>query len=173
MFFGKITIENSLGNILAHTINVGDKKFSKGKVILKKDITHLKNNGFYSIICAVPDKNDIHEDKIAKLIGGKKTYIPKRPGEPNRSLADITKIKKDLKWKPKIRIEEGVKSLLNQIVYWKKAPVWTPKSIKKHMLVFSTFLLKDIFLKQWFATFLLNMLKNVLCSTILLNNCTF
>ena len=75
MFFGKITIENSLGNILAHTINVGDKKFSKGKVILKKDITHFKNNGFYSIICAVPDKKDIHENKIAKLIA--KCFINK------------------------------------------------------------------------------------------------
>ena len=28
-------------------------------------------------------------------------------------------------------IEDGVKNLLNQIHYWKDAPVWTPKSIKK------------------------------------------
>ena len=41
------------------------------------------------------------------------------------------KIKKDLKWKPKIKIEEGIKNLLNIIHYWKNAPVWTPKSIKK------------------------------------------
>jgi len=75
MYFGKITVENTFGNILAHTINVGDKKFSKGKVILKKDITHLKNNGFDSIICAVADKKDIHEDKIAKLIA--KCFINK------------------------------------------------------------------------------------------------
>ena len=42
-----------------------------------------------------------------------------------------SKIKKDLNWQPKIKIEEGVKKLLNQIHYWKQAPVWTPKSIKK------------------------------------------
>jgi len=74
---------------------------------------------------------EIKINKIAKLIGGKKIHIPKRPGEPSRSLADITKIKKDLSWKPKIKIEEGVKNLLSQIHYWKDAPVWTPKSIKK------------------------------------------
>ena len=70
-------------------------------------------------------------NRLTKLIGGKKVHIPKRPGEPSRSLADISKIKKDLKWQPKIKIEEGVKNLLSTIHYWKDAPVWTPKSIKK------------------------------------------
>ena len=28
-------------------------------------------------------------------------------------------------------IEKGVLNLLNKITYWKEAPVWTPKSIKK------------------------------------------
>jgi len=74
---------------------------------------------------------EVKVNKIAKLISDKKIYIPKRPGEANRSLADISKIKKDLKWQPKIKIEEGVKSLLNKIHYWKDAPIWTPKSIKK------------------------------------------
>ena len=31
---------------------------------------------------------------ITKLIGGKKIFIPKRPGEPNTTFADINKIKK-------------------------------------------------------------------------------
>ena len=38
---------------------------------------------------------EIKVNKIAKLIGGKKVFIPKRPGEPDRSLADIRKVKKD------------------------------------------------------------------------------
>ena len=50
-------------------------------------------------------------NKIAELIGGKKIYIPKRPGEPDRSLADITKVKKDINWHPKITIKEGIKDL--------------------------------------------------------------
>ena len=74
---------------------------------------------------------EVKINKIIKLIGGRKVHIPKRPGEPNRSLADISKIKKDLDWQPKIKIEEGIKNLLSKIHYWKDAPVWTPKSIKK------------------------------------------
>ncbi len=50
---------------------------------------------------------------IAKIFGGKKKFIPKRPGEPKNSLADISKIKKKIKWKPKISIEEGIKGLLS------------------------------------------------------------
>ena len=51
-------------------------------------------------------------NKIANLFGGKKTFIPKRPREPKRSLANISKIKKDINWKPAITIQEGVKRLL-------------------------------------------------------------
>ncbi len=50
---------------------------------------------------------------IAKIFGGKKKYIPRRPGEPKNSLANISKIKKEIKWKPKISIEQGLKKLLN------------------------------------------------------------
>jgi UDP-glucose 4-epimerase len=74
---------------------------------------------------------EIKVNKIAKLIGGKTVFIPKRPGEPDRSLADIRKVKKDFNWSPKISIEKGVKDLLNKIDYWKSAPVWTPSKINK------------------------------------------
>ena len=46
-------------------------------------------------------------------------------------MGDIKKIKKDLKWLPKINIENGVKNLLKNIDYWKQAPVCTPAKIKK------------------------------------------
>ena len=37
-----------------------------------------------------------------KLNDSKKiTYIPKRPGEPDKSLASVNKIKKELGWEPK------------------------------------------------------------------------
>ena len=52
-------------------------------------------------------------NKIAGIIGGKKTFIPKRPREPNRSCANISKIKKDINWKPKISINDGVKKLFS------------------------------------------------------------
>ena len=46
-------------------------------------------------------------------------------------LQDISKIKKDLSWKPEIDIEKGVSILLDKIDYWKDAPVWEPDSIKE------------------------------------------
>ena len=49
---------------------------------------------------------------IAKIFGGKRKFIPLRPGEPKNSLANISKLKKDINWKPKISIEEGIKKLL-------------------------------------------------------------
>ncbi len=67
---------------------------------------------------------------IADIIGGKKIFIPKRPGEPDRSLADISKIKKLIGWKPQISINEGVKMLLKDIKQWKNAPIWTPETIE-------------------------------------------
>jgi len=68
---------------------------------------------------------------LANTIGGKKVTIPKRPGETNRSLADITKIKSHLNWKPKIEIKEGISMLLKNINEWNKAPIWTPEALRE------------------------------------------
>ena len=70
-------------------------------------------------------------NKIAELLGGKdyEKLYSKRPGEPDCTFADITKIQRDLNWSPKISIEEGVKEILKHIDYWKEAPVWTPETI--------------------------------------------
>tara|TARA_Y100001958_G_C21228941_1_gene554467 strand:- start:1234 stop:2217 length:984 start_codon:yes stop_codon:yes gene_type:complete len=81
-------------------------------------------------------------NKIAKIIGGKKIFIPKRPGEPDRSLAEIKKIKKHLNWKPKIKIEDGVRMLLKQINHWEDAPIWTPKKIKNATKIWFKYLKK-------------------------------
>ena len=82
-----------------------------------------------SQIFNVGSEKEISVNYIAKLLGGKKINIPKRPGEPDRSLADIKKIKKHLKWSPKVSIEQGINKLLKNINFWKKAPIWTPKKI--------------------------------------------
>ena len=68
---------------------------------------------------------------LAKIIGGKKIYIPKRPGEPECTWADINKIKKDLNWKPEVSFKDGVKEMLKHIDNWKNAPLWNKRSIKK------------------------------------------
>ena len=72
---------------------------------------------------------EVSVNYIANVISDKKVYIPKRPGEPDRSLADISKIKSELNWKPKIDINTGIKMLMKNINEWKDAPVWTPETI--------------------------------------------
>ena len=68
-------------------------------------------------------------NRLVELLGGNKVHIPKRPGEPDCTFADISKIQKELGWQPKVSIEEGVANLLNNIDYWHEAPVWTPDNI--------------------------------------------
>lgn len=85
-----------------------------------------KKNKIYN----VGSENTISVNKIVDLLGGSKVFIPKRPGEPQTTFADITKIKKDIGWKPLINIENGVCELIENIHLWKDAPVWTPESIK-------------------------------------------
>jgi UDP-glucose 4-epimerase len=67
---------------------------------------------------------------LAKLLGGEITYIPKRPGEPDCTQADIGKIRRLLGWETNVTFENGVKIMLDNIGYWQDAPVWTPESIK-------------------------------------------
>jgi UDP-glucose 4-epimerase len=70
-------------------------------------------------------------NRLVELIGAKEiAHIPKRPGEPDCTYADITAIKRDLGWKPTVSIEEGVANLLANLDYWRDAPVWTADTIK-------------------------------------------
>ncbi len=68
-------------------------------------------------------------NRLVELLGGEKIFIPKRPGEPECTFADISRIQKELDWHPLIAIEEGVGQLLEHIDYWRAAPVWTPDTI--------------------------------------------
>ena len=94
--------------------------------IIKSSKSNIKGKIFN-----VGSGKTISVNKIIKLLKGKKVNIPKRPGEPDCTFADIKKIKKHLNWKPKISIEKGVSYLIKDINYWNKAPVWTPKKIDK------------------------------------------
>ena len=109
------------GNQTRDFIHVNDLVSAIIKAALSKKVKKIYNVG---------GGKEVTVNKIAKLLGGRKVSIPKRPGEPDRSLADISKIKRDLNWKPKIKIEDGIRDLLSKIHHWKDAPVWTPKSIK-------------------------------------------
>lgn len=68
-------------------------------------------------------------NRIVELLGGEKVHVPKRPGEPDCTFADISQITKDLDWQPRVPIEDGVSEILKNIEYWRDAPVWKPDSI--------------------------------------------
>jgi len=70
-------------------------------------------------------------NKLVSLLKGDITYIPKRPGEPDCTHADITKITTELGWKPQVSFEEGVSMLIENIDYWRDAPLWDRESISK------------------------------------------
>jgi UDP-glucose 4-epimerase len=68
-------------------------------------------------------------NRLVELLAGPVVYIPKRPGEPDCTWADITKIQLDLGWTQKVSFEEGVGRILADIEYWRDAPLWDPESI--------------------------------------------
>jgi UDP-glucose 4-epimerase len=84
---------------------------------LKGEIINIGSDNTYSV------------NRVVALLGGEVVYIPKRPGEPDCTWADISKVKKLLKWSPTVSIDQGIKNLLDNIDYWSKAPVWDPDSI--------------------------------------------
>ena len=73
--------------------------------------------------------NHFSVNRLVELLGGDIEYIPKRPGEPDCTLADMTRIKEALGWTPGVPIEDGVRVMLENIDYWRDAPVWTPDQI--------------------------------------------
>lgn len=66
---------------------------------------------------------------LVALLGGPVIHIPKRPGEPDCTFADIAKIRRELGWEPKVSFEEGVRRILAEIDYWRDAPLWSPETI--------------------------------------------
>lgn len=93
--------------------------------------TAAKRNDIGGQVFNVGSGNTYSVNLLVELLGGEKTYIPKRPGEPDCTFADISKIKSTIGWQPKISIQEGVSEMLKVIDYWREAPVWDPESIKK------------------------------------------
>ncbi len=68
-------------------------------------------------------------NRLVELLGGEITHIPKRPGEPDCTWADITKITSELDWRPQVSFEDGVARIVANIEYWRDAPLWDAESI--------------------------------------------
>lgn len=101
-----------------YVTDVAEAFFAAANSFLNSEVINVGSGNHYSI------------NYLCDLLGGKRTYIPKRPGEPDCTYADTRKIKKLLNWQPKVSFEEGVKIMLENIDNWNDAPVWDKKSIK-------------------------------------------
>ena len=76
--------------------------------------------------------NSYSINMLAHLLGSvDRVYLPKRPGEPDCTYADIRKIQAMLRWQPAVPFDEGVRSMLLRLDEYKKAPLWTPDSIAR------------------------------------------
>jgi len=79
----------------------------------------------------VGSDNHYSVNRLVELLEGEVVYVPKRPGEPDCTFADTTKIHDVLNWQPKVSFEEGVANMLTHLDDWKDAPVWNPDTIKQ------------------------------------------
>jgi len=84
---------------------------------IHREAFNVGSDGTYSI------------NHLAALLGGETVHLPKRPGEPDCTLADISKIKSALGWRPVISFESGVEVMLECIEHWRNAPVWEERTI--------------------------------------------
>lgn len=102
-----------------YVTDVAEAFVQAAKSDITNEIFNVGSGGTYSI------------NRLVELLGGEKVYIPKRPGEPDCTFADISKIQRLLGWRSKVSFEEGVKNVLANIDYWREAPVWEPDTIKE------------------------------------------
>ncbi len=97
--------------------DVTDAFVTAARADISQDIFNVGSDNTYSV------------NHLVDLLGGPKINIPRRPGEPDCTFADIAKIKRILKWTPKVRFEDGVATLLRSIEQYRDAPLWTADKI--------------------------------------------
>jgi UDP-glucose 4-epimerase len=102
-----------------YVTDVAEAVYSVSQSSIVNEVFNVGSGNHYSV------------NRLVELLEGEVTYIPKRPGEPDCTFADISKIKEQIGWAPKVSFEDGVAEMLKYIDYWKEAPVWTPELIEK------------------------------------------
>ena len=100
-----------------YVTDVAEAFFAASRSPLRNEIFNVGSGNTYSV------------NKLVELLGGKTIHIPKRPGEPDCTFADISKITANLSWRPKVPFQTGVAEMMKNIDYWRQAPLWTPESI--------------------------------------------
>jgi UDP-glucose 4-epimerase len=81
-------------------------------------------------IMNVGSGNTYEVNELVRLLGGPVVHIPKRPGEPDCTFADIARIRRKLDWSPTVDLEKGVEIMLEHINDWQDAPLWDSSGIE-------------------------------------------
>ena len=81
------------------------------------EILNVGSNNHYSI------------NRLVELLKGDVVNIPKRPGEPDCTYADVSKINNLLGWRAEVTFEQGINNMIKDLDSWNTAPVWDPESI--------------------------------------------
>lgn len=82
------------------------------------------------LILNVGSGNSYSINQVIKLLEGPVVNLPKRPGEPDITFADINSIRAELGWNPDVSLEAGIEILKECISDWKDAPIWDAESIE-------------------------------------------
>jgi len=99
--------------------DVVDALITAGSSGITGEIMNVGSGGTYSV------------NRLVALLGGDTVHVPKRPGEPESTFADTTKIRRLLGWSPRVSFDDGVRIMLDNIEDWRDAPVWTPEKIEE------------------------------------------
>ncbi|HSX38028.1 MAG TPA: SDR family oxidoreductase [Chlamydiales bacterium] len=102
-----------------YVADVADAFYTAAESNLCNEFMNVGSSGHYSV------------NRLVELLGGPVTYIPKRPGEPECTFADVAKIRRNLNWKPKVSFEVGVAKILEKIDDFRDAPLWEPATIEQ------------------------------------------
>jgi UDP-glucose 4-epimerase len=84
---------------------------------LTHQVLNVGSGGTYSV------------NHLVELLGGEVVHLPKRPGEPDCTFADTTRVRTLLGFAPKVAFADGVAIMLEKIADWRHAPVWDERSI--------------------------------------------
>ena len=112
---------------------VGDGEQTRDFTFVKDAVDAMLTvtaNGKVGHIFNVGSGDPASVNELVRLLGSPPhVHIPRRPGEPDCTWADISKIRSELGWEPKVSLSDGVRVMLDNIDYWRDAPVWSASGI--------------------------------------------
>ena len=82
MRFGRVTVADAAGTVLAHGMRVGGRTFKKGRVLNVADVALLEREGFETVVGASFDTGDVTEDRAAQTAVRALAGVGVRVGAP-------------------------------------------------------------------------------------------